>query len=300
MRRRAWPPLLLSAALAAAGAAPAVAHEPLWGETPTIFGPHVFHPEVRMGFLELEGDPSGGGERTRAMGASFGLQYGVNRWVNVRATIPFVRRQTLAADVDGTVETTSSGIGDVVLSAKVRFFLRQDRGFQMSQSILFGWKLPTGADDREGPGGERLPPDRQPGSGQHGFELGWAFDRETPRDTVWTSLSWERDLGSGFRLGDRGELDAAYGRWLIRPNVADDLGLNLAFGLHGESAGNDHLADGTTAGNAHRFLGLHVTPILTSGRAQYRIGVLVPVARGGSREETDFDYEIRAAWEMFF
>ena len=69
----------VAAALAIACASPAaaLAHEPLWGETPVIFGPGVFHPEIRIGFLRAGRDP--GDDRSRRIAQEYGLQYGINR-----------------------------------------------------------------------------------------------------------------------------------------------------------------------------------------------------------------------------
>ena len=80
----------------------------------------------------------------------------------------------------------------------------------------------------------------------------------------------------------------------------EDLGINLAVGVHAEAAADDRLEGGTPAGNAHRVAGLHLTPIITKGRNQYRLGIFVPLLKGGDEQETRFNYEIRAGWEMFF
>ena len=96
------------------------------------------------------------------------------------------------------------------------------------------------------------------------------------------------------------EADAAYGRWVVRPNVANDLGINLAMGIHAEATADDRQEGGPPFNNAHRVAGLHVTPIITKGRNQYRVGVFVPLLKGGNEKETDFRYQIRASWEMFF
>ena len=280
--------------------AAAVAHEPLWGETPTIFGPGVFHPEIRLGLMHHGGASEPGGEGSRQFGQEYGLQYGINRFVNVRVQLPAVRTD-LEENVAGTIqETRVAGIGDALLSAKYRFHLRQETGFQTSQALVVGWKIPTGDDDRSGPGGERLLPSEQPGSGQHGVEIGYAIDRERLVDSTWTSAFYRHEFGRGFRRGDTIELDVAYGRWVVRPNVAEDLGVNLAAGAHAEAVGDDRLEGDVPVGNAHRVAGLQVTPIITKGRNQYRFGVFVPLLKGGDDTETDFHYEVRAGWEMFF
>ena len=144
---------------------PALAHEPLWGETPTIFGPGVFHPEIRFAFMRTGSASEPGETGNRALTQEYGLQYGVNRWVNVRLTVPAAGmqiEQNLAGAVD---RTTVSGIGDVLLEAKCRFHLVQEFGRQRSHAAIVGWKVPTGSDDAVAPDGTRLSPGMQAGTG---------------------------------------------------------------------------------------------------------------------------------------
>src|SRR5262249_42314490 len=155
---------------------------------------------------------------------------------------------------------TVSGLGDASLEAKYRFHLDQETGFQTGQTLVVGWKLPTGANDRVGADGARLAPGEQPGSGRHGVRLGYAYDREQLVDSFWASLSYDHDFGDDFRKGDMGEADASYGRWVVRPNTADDLGINVAVGAHAEAHASDRLDGGLSGGNAHRVAGLHLTP----------------------------------------
>src|SRR5262245_58239849 len=97
--------LIGAAALAAtiASARPALAHEPLWGETPTIFGPSVFHPEIRIGFLRRGGSPDPGEQSSEDIDQEYGLQYGINRFVNVRVTISVMHM---------TMEENTAGAGE--------------------------------------------------------------------------------------------------------------------------------------------------------------------------------------------
>lgn len=283
--------------IAFAAPAPALAHEPLWGETPVIFGPGVFHPEIRIGLVRAGRDPGDSG--SRAITQEYGLQYGINRFVNVRLKLP-VTDLNLEEDVAGATQRIGvSGLGDAMLEAKYRFHLRQEKGFQTAQALVVGWKFPTGADDRTA-ARARLDPGQQPGTGRHAVEIGYAFDRERLTDSWWGSVFYGHELGQGFRKGDSGELDAAYGRWIVRPHVADELGVNLAMGVHAEIAASDRLDGDVPLRNAHRVAGVQLTPIVTKGRSQYRVGVFVPLLRGGDEEETDFGYEVRAGWEMFF
>jgi hypothetical protein len=279
---------------------PALAHEPLWGETPTIFGPGVFHPEIRFGFVRRGDNPDPGEESWEDFEQEYGLQYGVNRFVNVRLTLPVMHSEVEQNSAGAVDEALVTGLGDAILEAKYRYHLRQETGVQRSQAISFGWKIPTGDDDHTAPDGSRLPPSQQPGTGRHGVKIGWAADIEHLTDTTWGGFQYGHDLGGTFRKGDTFAADAAYGRWVVRPNTGDDLGVMLAFGVHGEGAASDQLEDGSSARNSYRVAGIQMTPIITKGRAQYRVGIFVPLARGGDDEMTDFPYELRAGWEMFF
>src|SRR6185503_8092796 len=94
-RTRGLPAALRLAGLLAAawlpGIATALAHEPLWGETPTIFGPGVIHPEIRLGYLRRGTTRDPGDERMSEFEQMVAVQYGINRFVNVRATLPGMR-----------------------------------------------------------------------------------------------------------------------------------------------------------------------------------------------------------------
>ena len=85
-----------------------------------------------------------------------------------------------------------------------------------------------------------------------------------------------------------------------RQREADDLGLNTAVGLHAEYHADDPLGGGRDADNGHRLLGLQATQMFIKGAHQFRIGVFVPVLRGGAQDHSDFPYELRIAFETFF
>jgi hypothetical protein len=279
-------------------ARPAAAHEPLWGETPTVFGFGVLHPELRLGYRDAGSAQSG--ERQRTLEVDTVLQYAPRPALNLVLELPYVQNR-LEAQVGGRLSgATLAGLGDIQLYAKSRIAVKQEVGFQIQHTVLYGLKLPTGASHLRDEFGGRADPHDQPGTGKLGLMLGYAADRETLADTVWGSVLWMRDLGGGYRTGDMGDANVSYGRWLIRPNEARELGLNLAMGLHGEWHLNDYLAGGRRADNGHHLIGVHVTSIVTKGTYQYRFGVLVPFLRGGKESHTDFPVEVRMAIETFF
>lgn len=287
--------LLLVGALALLTALPAAAHEPLWGETPSVFGFGVIHPEVRFGYRDA-GATRRGGIRQRLFESETMVQYAPSIALNLMLEIPWMQsvRESRGRRV------SIGGLGDIELLAKRRFSVRQSEGLNVQQSLIYGVKLPTGADSHRDVTGRRADPHDQPGTGNPGLVLGYAWDRERVQDTVWASMRYHRDLGGGFRMGDMLEVDSAYGWWFIRANEAAHLGFNLAVGLHGELHAADPLGGAGSARNQHRLLGVQVTPIFTRGNHQLRLGVFVPFVRSGPADHADFPMEFRFAFETFF
>jgi hypothetical protein len=280
-------------------AVPAHAHEPLWGETPTVFGFGVIHPELRLAYRDA-GSLRNGSIRARMFETEGMVQYAPSTAINLMLEVPWmesVREQRIGG---GRRQAVLNGLGDVRLLAKRRFSARQGEGLNVQQSLVYGLKLPTGESRLRDVDGRRADPHDQPGTGKPGLVLGYAWDRETIADTVWASMMLNHDLGGGYRMGDMADVDTAYGRWLIRPNEASALGLNLALGLHGEVHAGDPLGRGVNAHNGHRLLGVQLTPIFTKGKHQLRLGVFVPFARSGPPDHADFPYEVRMAFETFF
>ncbi len=299
-RRRA--PLLsvtAAAVLLLAAASQARAHEPLWGETPTIFGFGVIHPEVMAGYHDA-GDLKGGGIRSRLFHERTVVGYAPSKAINLMLEIPWmeaVREQRIGG---GRRRVVINGLGDLTLMAKRRFSVHQAESLNIQHSLMYGIKLPTGESDHRDPSGRRASPFDQPGTGKPGFLLGYAGDREQLIQTIWGSVIWTRDVGGGFQRGDMVEADTAYGRWLVRPNQASELGYNLAAGLHGEFHASDTRASGHSADNEHTVFGFQVTNILTKGNHQLRLGVFVPVAHSGPGDHSGYPYEVRASFETFF
>jgi hypothetical protein len=279
-------------------AAPVSAHEPLWGETPTVFGFGILHPEVRFGFRDA-GSLFRGGIRARLFETETMVQYAPSTSLNLMLEVPWmesIREQRIGGR---RRQVVISGLGDIELLAKRRFSHHVEEGLNIQHALIYGLKLPTGRSDHREVGGGRADPHDQTGTGKLGLILGYAWDRERIQDTIWASMRYHRDLGGGFRMGDMLEADAAYGYWLKRANEASELGFNLALGLHGEFHADDPLG-GRTANNSHSLLGVQLTPILTKGNHQLRLGVFVPFARTGPADHADFPAEFRVAFETFF
>jgi len=292
-----WVGVLLS--LVVGLATPGRAHEPLWGETPIVFGSGIVHPEMKFQYLDA-GNARDGGERTRMFEQEVMIGYGLRPSLNLMLEVPYhnnLRQEFIGGSVRSAV---ISGLGDITFNAKSRFKARQEEGLSIQHTAIYGVKLPTGRSTHLDPDGERASPHDQTGTGKPGLVLGYAVDRETLKDTIWGSIEWTRDIGGGFRMGDMIDANVAYGRWLKMANEASELGINLAVGLHAEYHRDDPLGSGQKAANGHRLLGIHVTPIVTKGTNQFRIGVLVPIYRKGPEDHVQFPCEVRAAFETFF
>jgi hypothetical protein len=292
-------PLVALALCSVVVAAPARAHEPLWGETPIVFGFGIVHPEARFEFSDA-GSPATQGGRVRMFEQEYMVQYGLTPKLNIALEIPYLSNLHEQL-VGGRLHRAGvAGLGDIGLHIKSRLSARQGVGLSVQQSILYGLKLPTGRDDAIGPDGERLEPHHQPGTGNLGVRLGYMWDRETTRDTTWASFRWSRDLGGGFRMGDMAELDVAYGYWLRPQNEAADLGLMTALGAHAEWHADDPVGRGRTADDGHFLLGVQLTQMVIRGASQLRIGAMMPLARRGDPSHTGFPVQFRIAFETFF
>ncbi len=286
------------------GASRARAHEPLWGETPQTFAFGVIHPEVRFALTDSNGLFRGGlrvdngdGLRLSRQETILSLQYALDTSRNIRLEIP-AAVVTSTRRVNGVLQQTrASGLGNAVLSIKNRY--RADFGpdFKKQFSYLVGVQLPTGAHGGRNPDGTRLMPSEQPGSGNFGLALGWAFDYERLQDTVWVSAHYQRDLSGRDRKGDELELDAAYGYWVKRANQPQDLGVILAAGPHLQIAGRDRVSQPSDDESGGETAGIQATLIATKGQYQGRIGFLVPVYRHFNGTQLGAGTEFRAGFE---
>ena len=86
---------------------PALAHEPLWGETPQTFAFGVVHPEFRFAHGETR----------------FSLQYAPETTRNLRLEVPFV---------------ANGQVGDSVLSIKSRLHARFGPDFKQMDALILG------------------------------------------------------------------------------------------------------------------------------------------------------------------
>ena len=98
------------------------------------------------------------------------LNYGLNRDLTLGVTLPYIRKELSTPAFSTTVE----GLGDIILVAKHRYYLKNYEGGTTQFAVVGGVKLATGDTDANAPGGGLLPMPDQLGSGSTDFLLGWS------------------------------------------------------------------------------------------------------------------------------
>lgn len=282
----------------------ASAHEPLWGESPQTFAFGVLHPELRFGYendcLLLRGSGRIGNpdllRRTRVDGL-FSLQYAPRTTLNVRVDIPFAR-VTTAQRINGQVRRSdATGLGNISLSAKSRFYQKFGEDWKVHQSYVVGLSLPTGAGGFT-PDGARISPSDSPGTNKFGVMLGYAFAYERLKDTFWASAMFTSDVGGAGARGPSLEIDGNYGYWLRRAKRPQDLGVILAGGVHFQAEGRDRIAGGSDPNSGFDVAGLQASLIATKGQAQVRAGVFAPIYQHVNGTQLRPEVQVRAGMEI--
>ncbi len=282
----------------------ALAHEPLWGESPQTFAFGIWHPELRFGFenddLLLAGSTRLNNpdllRRTRFDGL-FSLQYAPKTSLNLRVDIPFAQVLTSERVGGALRHSGATGLGNIMLSAKSRFYQKFGPDWKVHQSYMAGLSLPTGAGGFY-PDGSQIAPSDAPGSNKFGVMLGYAYAYERLDDTVWASAMFMTDLGGAGSRGANIALDANYGYWVKRALKPQDLGIILAAGLHYEFQDRDRIAGGTDPNSGYDTAGFQASIIATKGQAQFRAGLLVPVYQHVSGIQLRPEIEVRAGFEL--
>lgn len=113
-----------------------------------------------------------------------GLSYGVQEDLTVSLVTPYVEHDETFDFGSERVREGDSGLGDVSLLAKYRYFFNAGEGWETTAAIIAGFQLPTGETDERGRGGARLDPELQLGSGSWDFFAGTAGTYEWDRFEV--------------------------------------------------------------------------------------------------------------------
>jgi hypothetical protein len=260
------------------------AHEPIFG-----LGPHVIYKGGIGVEVEFEGGKaSGGEEREKEYSLHTEVIYGITSDLAVTLAFPYIIEKS--AEKDG-IERKSSGIGDLSLRLKYRFWRHDRPGIQDSAAVIGGIKLPTG-DDGEIP---------KLGSGSTDFLFGITAARESLKWYYFGDLRYRVNTrgSGGLRKGNRFFADFSIG---VRPWPPVYLKPDLVVlaELNWESIMRDSL-DGTevedSGGNQ-----LFFSPsfFLTYRNWAIKGGVQIPVYQNLYGEQPEDDYRFSFSVEIHY
>lgn len=261
--------------MAALAAGATWAHDPIFSP-----GPHVLYKggvEVHLG-VETE---KAGPERENE--AAVEVSYGLTANGVLGLELPYVRKD------NGVM--SDSGLGDVTLFTKYRFWRKDTLGAQESAAVLFRVK-PDTADDKS---------ITALGTGTTDTLAGLAYGYESRKWYRWASVRYRRNgqNDAGLRRGDRFFIDLVGGirprpTGYLEPDTVWLLELNGEYGKRAKLNGTV-LAD--TGGNEW-FL----SPGIFWTRRNFAIkaGVQIPIASNlnGDQEKSDYRGRLILEWHL--
>ena len=263
--------------LLAAGLTPAtaLAHEPVFGVGPETIYEGGLGVELGTGYADL------GDEREWTLGTE--LIYGATPDLSLTLEVPtFLRRETERGH--------ASGIGDLLLRAKYRFWNRNRFGASDRAALILGVKLPSGRHHQSVP----------LGSGSVDVLAGLAAAHESRRWYGFSSFRYLlRTEHHGLERGDRTLFDVAGGfrPWLTE-YLQPDLVLLLEF--NGSWEARSRLRGGRLA-ETGGFVGwLGPTALLSHRNRMLKAGVQLPIATNLNGDQERPAYRTILAIEYHF
>ncbi len=215
------------------------------------------------------------------------LSYALITDATVTAVFPYVRKKL---EMGGT-ELEASGLGDIRLLGKYRFYRKDAPRGRTQAAAIFGLKLPSGSDN-ETDGGMRLPPPLQPGSGSLDVILGAAVGKSTAFYNLEGGVTYKvNSEANDFRFGNTVNYDLSFQYKLYPGWPTRDAQMNLTLELNGTYAAKSETNGVTLANSGGNTLLLSpgVQYILT-GNLLLETSVQVPIVQdlNGSQLETDY------------
>jgi hypothetical protein len=216
--------------------------------------------------------------------------YGMTPDWAVTARIPVVSR-TFEKTVAGVKDKDrSSGLGDIVLRSKYRFWRRDTLGVQQAAAIVLGIKLPTGDDEADLP----------LGTGTTDFVFGLTAGHEGRRLYAFGDLRYRLNTESDdLRAGDTFFYDAALG---FRPVLTDydRPDLVLLVELNGEVARKDERGGTKDPDSGGHTVWLGPNFLLSYRNIMLKGGIRFPVFQELNGTQLGTDYETVLAMEVHY
>ena len=262
----------------------AFAHEPIFG-----LGPHVIYKGGIGVEMEYElNKASGHHQKEKESGLGAEVIYGITADLAATIAFPYSFRKEVSNQI-GTQD--SSGIGDVSLRLKYRFWRHDLPGIQDSAAIIGGVKLPTGDS-------HATPP---LGSGSTDFICAFAAARE--------SLKWYYFGDIRCKINTEGTRDLKKGNLLfvdlavgIRPWPTQYLKPDLVVmtELNWETKTRDRLNGNKVNDSGANQLFLSPGFFLTYRNWAVKGGVQLPIYQDFNGEQAEDDYRFSLAIEAHF
>jgi hypothetical protein len=195
---------------------------------------------------------------------TLGLQFGLRNDLQLGIALPYVDhdRHALPLALPGggggggapLLDQAASGLGDLTLLAKYRFWRQNGPGFATNYACITGVSLPTGEDDQR-QGFTELEPEMQPGSGGIDPMLGVAVTHEPGRWRFNAAAlhHWHTDSdGDGDRLGNEWTAELSVGnRFWLEPYPGPFMRLDAVLRYHHEDRAEQDGELPDTGGNRY-------------------------------------------------
>ena len=161
-------------------------------------------------------------------------QYQIMPDATIAVAIPYVEKRQKVASGGTTSVRSTSGLGDVRLTGKYRFY-HKDVPFGVTQAALFGGlEVPTGSDSERDNVGALLPISLQLGSGSVDPFVGAAVGKTGRTHSLEGGAQYQINTkGEEFELGDEVRYDLTY-QYQIFPPQIENSQLNLTVELNGK------------------------------------------------------------------
>ena len=261
-----------------------MAHEPIFG-----LGPHVIYKGGLGIEVEYEQEKaSDHNEKEKNRGLTTEMIYGITANLAATIAVPYSFHKEVS---DPGSRLVSSGLGDVSMRLKYRFWRHDLPGIQDSAAIIAGVKLPTG-DSHDTP---------RMGSGSTDFLMGFAAARE--------SLKWYYFGDARVKINTEGTGDLKKGN-LFFADVAIGLrawpteylkpDLVLMTELNWETQGKDELNGRKAQDSGGNQLFISPGFFFTYRNWALKGGVQLPIYQSLNGEQPEDDYRFSIAVEIHY